>query len=78
MEARTCKTETEQKKTNPWVLFCSVSLLRSLYVASVKQAFNLVEASNVINVLKRNKGPKCNKNLVLNVIKVLNVINRWS
>ena len=28
-----------------------------------------VEASNVINVPKCNKGPKCNKNLVLNVIK---------
>ena len=33
-----------------------------------------VEASNVINVPKCKKGPKRNKNLVLNVIKVLNVI----
>ena len=31
-----------------------------------------VEASNVISV------PKCNKNLVLNVVKVLNVIQYWS
>ena len=50
-----------------------------------------VEASNVINLPKCNKGPKCNKNLVLNVkgpkcnthwvlnvIKVLNVIQDWS
>ena len=29
-----------------------------------------VEASNVINVPKCNKGPKCNKNLVLNVIQI--------
>ena len=37
-----------------------------------------VEASNVINVPECNKGPKYNKNLVLNVIKVLNVIWIWS
>ena len=30
----------------------------------------LVEASDVINVPKCNKGPKCNKNLVLNVIRI--------
>ena len=29
-----------------------------------------VEASNVINVPKCNKGPKCNKNLILNVIQI--------
>ena len=33
-----------------------------------------VEASNVIKVLKCNKGSKCSKNLVLNVVKLLNVI----
>ena len=29
-----------------------------------------VEASNVINLPKCNKGPKCNKNLFLNVIRI--------
>ena len=46
---------------------------------------HIVEAPNVINVPKCNKGPKCNTRLVLTVIKILNVIkfgpkcnNRWA
>ena len=53
---------------------CSVQILQ--HEDSFGASFPyLVEASNAINGPICNKGPKCNTRLVLNVIKVLNVIN---